>query len=431
MEPDHSPRKWEEEEPPLLRETMHAWIQMMCQAISLILQAVWTLFMALGFLLRRTLDAAAGRWEEKPTPTATFYEGKVMHKRLLPINHQLNYQVRVCCLDLDNPPKWFEKHKKLAKTLTADEAREKAGTNGRVVLLTQPCVAGYVMNPISIYFCYHQSKDAQATSHGTLQGNARKRTSQPPESKRLPANTYMEKEKGWKEGNNYSKPNNMTQECVKETNPKSNEQEQLKVGLAEVTNTPWGARVTFAFDPHGHEDASYKLSSRLCPVQGEMLATEVEQSMGQQGPAKASTDRHAPTPKCLHVSPFMDMKSSWILKATLDKDSVFVSVGVTHPKMGNYFIAELDCKKSSEPHQRNEYSSWKNLLKYGFMPHRVAWWIYWHAAVLLWKGVPFVAPPTKEERAKRVESSPWPMFLANGRKLEWEDPIAFPWHSDT
>lgn len=410
---------------------MHAWIQMMCQAISLLLQAVWTLFMALGFLLRRTLDAGAGRWEEKPTPTATYYEGKVMHKRILPINHQLNYQVRVCCLDLDDPPKWFEKHKKLAKTLTADEAREKAGTNGRVVLLTQPCVAGYAMNPISVYFCYHQSKDLQTSNHGTVQGGARKRTSRPHESMQPSTDTHKENGKGWSGRHNPHRPHNITQEFENETDARNAEQEQLKVGLAEVTNTPWGARVTFAFDPCGHENASYAPRSGSCPVRSEMQTTEVEQAFGQQGPVKAGVDRHAPTPKCLHVSPFMDMKNSWILKATLDKDSVFVSVGVRHPRMGNYFIAELDCKRSNEPHQRNEYSSWKNLLKYGFMPHRVAWWIYWHAAVLLWKGVPFVAPPTKEERAERVESSPWPMFLANGQKLEWEDPIAFPWHSDT
>ena len=40
--------------------------------------------------------------------------------------------------------------------------------------------------------------------------------------------------------------------------------------IAEVTNTPWGARLTFAFDPAG-----------------------------------------ADVPKALHVSPFMDMHNRW------------------------------------------------------------------------------------------------------------------------
>ena len=31
------------------------------------------------------------------------------------------------------------------------------------------------------------------------------------------------------------------------------------------------------------------------------------------------------------------------------------------------------------------------LHRYGFQPHRVAFWIYWQAVVLLWKGVPFYA----------------------------------------
>ena len=44
----------------------------------------------------------------------------------------------------------------------------------------------------------------------------------------------------------------------------------LKVCIAEVTNTPWGARVTFLFDPAGQD-----------------------------------------VPKSMHVSPFMDMQATW------------------------------------------------------------------------------------------------------------------------
>jgi DUF1365 family protein len=74
---------------------------------------------------------------------------------------------------------------------------------GAVHLLTNPISAGYVQNPISVYYCYSNA--------GQLQ------------------------------------------QCI-----------------AEVTNTPWGERVRFLFDPKG---------------------TSV--------------------PKCLHVSPMMDMKSTW------------------------------------------------------------------------------------------------------------------------
>ena len=44
----------------------------------------------------------------------------------------------------------------------------------------------------------------------------------------------------------------------------------LCVCIAEVTNTPWGARVTFLFRPDGQR-----------------------------------------VPKAMHVSPFMDMRSTW------------------------------------------------------------------------------------------------------------------------
>ena len=44
----------------------------------------------------------------------------------------------------------------------------------------------------------------------------------------------------------------------------------LTVCIAEVTNTPWGAKVTFLFRPDGQK-----------------------------------------VPKAMHVSPFMDMRSTW------------------------------------------------------------------------------------------------------------------------
>ena len=74
---------------------------------------------------------------------------------------------------------------------------------GPVKLLTNPPVAGYRQNPISVYFCYSE--------------------------------THV-----------------------------------LDICIAEVTNTPWGDRVTFLFKPQGET-----------------------------------------VPKSLHVSPFMDMDNTW------------------------------------------------------------------------------------------------------------------------
>lgn len=410
---------------------LSTWIHLLCQAASLLLQLVWTMLMAVRFVLLRTMDAAAGRWAETPTPTATHYEGYVTHQRIQPLQHNLQYPVRVCCVDLDCPPPWFQEHKKLAKTMSAGEAREKAGTNGRVLLLTQPSVAGYVMNPISIYFCYQKEEDAIASNRGVPQDGARKRASEP--SGNALASTNNDAMQDERRSRGEKDPGEALPHMRKQGNKISANDpdlQHLKIGLAEVTNTPWGARVTFAFDPHGHNNAPFSLGSGPCPASVERQTRGDKQASEDHESMQFRKEVRAPTPKCLHVSPFMDMKSGWVLKARLETDSVCVSVGVKHPEMGDYFVAELRCQKSGDPHRRNEYSSWRNLLKYGFMPHRVAWWIYWHAAVLLWKGVPFVAPPSKAERAKRVESCAWPTLMANGHRLEWEDPTSFPWQSD-
>ena len=74
---------------------------------------------------------------------------------------------------------------------------------GAVKLLTKPVTAGYIQNPISVYYCY--SREGALT------------------------------------------------QCI-----------------AEVTNTPWAAKVIFLFNPEGQS-----------------------------------------VPKALHVSPFMDMQNTW------------------------------------------------------------------------------------------------------------------------
>eukprot|EP00877_Chromochloris_zofingiensis_P000758 jgi/Chrzof1/10683/Cz05g08150.t1 len=140
--------------------------------------------------------------------------------------------------------------------MTADLARQFASTNGKVLLLTNPESAGYVQNPISVYYCY--------SSDGTLHR-----------------------------------------------------------AIAEVTNTPWGERVTFVFDPHGDI-----------------------------------------TPKCLHVSPFMDMDNTWHLKATEPGASLVLSVVITHPTLGQYFDAHLIAHKCEHgTHDRNEHAGLMTLLR--------------------------------------------------------------------
>lgn len=178
--------------------------------------------------------------------------------------------------------------------LSAHHARRVAQTTGPVFLLTIPPSVGYEQNPLSLYYCYDLEDSVS----------------------------------------------------------------RLKKCIAEVTNTPWGERVSFVFDP--------------------------------------SSDWVA---KALHVSPFMDMLGSWRIKATAPEDDLSVSIVVQHPDLGEYFCATLRAKKVHSSMISNR------TLFFWLMPHKVAVWIYWHALKLWWKGVPFIQHPRYANPAYREEAS--------------------------
>ncbi|GLJ53743.1 hypothetical protein SUGI_1146840 [Cryptomeria japonica] len=165
--------------------------------------------------------------------------------------------------------------------MNASQVQAIAGTNGPVYLLTMPTSVGYEQNPLSVYYCY----DVE----GTIK--------------------FLRK-------------------CI-----------------AEVTNTPWGERVSFVFDPNS-----------------DLVA------------------------KPLHVSPFMDMLGNWKMHASLPGSSLALTILVQHPEFGNYFTATLQAKKVEQLIVNPEIFLW-------LMPHKVAIWIYWQALQLWWKGVPFVSHP--------------------------------------
>ncbi|GMP71832.1 hypothetical protein CsSME_00030093 [Camellia sinensis var. sinensis] len=110
----------------------------------------------------------------------------------------------------------------------------------------------------------------------------------------------------------------------------------LKQCIAKVTNTPWGERVSFLFDP--------------------------------------TTDLVA---KSLHVSPFMDMLGNWSMKTNAPGDNIFVTISVRHPKLGDYFTASLTGKRISS-------SAADHALFFWLMPHKVALAIYWEVNALAW-----------------------------------------------
>ncbi|KAK4796131.1 hypothetical protein SAY86_028457 [Trapa natans] len=259
---------------------------LLCSIVSTLFTSfVLSLLLPIHILLRRRSRSTAA----SDTPeSVSLYEGTVWHERRRPVRHSFRYSVRYALIDLDRAPHPPSDH------LSADEAREFAGTNGRVLLLTIPPSVGYEQNPLSLYYCYQRADSGQ----------------------------------------------------------------DLHRCIAEVTNTPWGERVTFIFHPNS-----------------DLIA------------------------KPLHVSPFMDMLGNWSIRANAPGDNIFVIISVNHPELGDYFTATLRIKKGPSS------SSGNHAMFFWLMPHKVAVWIYWHAFQLWWKNVSFIQHPRYSNPAYREEAS--------------------------
>ena len=295
--------------------------------------------------------------------------------------------MRVALVDLDAPPAWFVTHQ-ARDHLTAPEARAFARTNGRVLLLTNAASAGYVQNPISVYYCYY---DSGGDSGGVGDGGSGSGEdgggggdADTPGRRRTRAQARREQQQQQQNGGGGAKqaPASAAAAAAAAA-PPAWRAERLgapAVAIAEVTNTPWGDRVRFAFTPDG-----------------------------------------AASPKALHVSPFMDMGNQWLLKAAPPGPSLVLSVLVDHPQLGRYFDAQLVARRCGDSGSdsggassgsrssgagassgggpgvaataRAERAGLRTLLRYGFLPQRVAFWIYWQAVVLIWKGVKIHAKP--------------------------------------
>lgn len=185
--------------------------------------------------------------------------------------------------------------------------------------------------------------------------------------------------------------------------------------IAEVTNTPWGERVRFRFAPSGKVGRAVAADSSVSPAVF-------------SGGAAGDT-----LPKCLHVSPLMDMDATWTLLATAPEDQLRVAISIDHPVLGRYFDAVLQMVRqdvadghSRHLHARNERAGTRNLMRYGLLPHRVACWIYLHAVLLLRKGVAFFPKPTFADTSARPGIA---AQLEAGRPMAWCPAAAFPWAS--
>jgi hypothetical protein len=111
------------------------------------------------------------------TQVSALYRGRVMHRRLRPKSHQLNYRVFWLSLDLaeigdlDRRLRLFSRNRFNLLSFHDADYGDGSGTlraqveawmtragidlnGGPVRLLTMPRVLGYVFNPISFYYCH-------------------------------------------------------------------------------------------------------------------------------------------------------------------------------------------------------------------------------------------------------------------------------------
>ncbi|TPE54056.1 DUF1365 domain-containing protein [Maribrevibacterium harenarium] len=117
---------------------------------------------------------------------SAIYTGTVRHRRYQPRTHEFSYQVSMLYWDLDEvdqvlakSPLWSKRRGFPARFVRADyfgdpnlplkkavlnRVNSELGTqlSGPVRLLTNPRYFGYIINPISIYYCFDDQEQLQA-----------------------------------------------------------------------------------------------------------------------------------------------------------------------------------------------------------------------------------------------------------------------------
>ncbi|SMF47055.1 hypothetical protein SAMN02745866_03021 [Alteromonadaceae bacterium Bs31] len=123
---------------------------------------------------------------QEKTLKSAIYKGWVQHRRFSPKEHQFKYQVFMMYLDLDEidavlSKSYFWSSSKYAlarfkrsdylgknnsdlKQLVLDKVEDKLGKrpDGAVRLLTNCRYFGFIMNPLSIYYCFDAREQLQA-----------------------------------------------------------------------------------------------------------------------------------------------------------------------------------------------------------------------------------------------------------------------------
>jgi len=63
------------------------------------------------------------------------------------------------------------------------------------------------------------------------------------------------------------------------------------------------------------------------------------------------------------------------------------------------------------------------------LPQRIAFWIYWHALLLLYKGVPLYSPPPKQVLERAACGATHPPIASTGCPFVWRPADGWPWQT--